>query len=106
MSRIGNKAVEIPDKVNVNVGDGGQVSVERPKGKLQWTLPREIKASVQDNRVSFVREAEARGVKALHGLSPSIVHDMVRGLSDGLSKTAGTRSSFLRETYLCSGNRR
>ena len=42
MSRIGNKAVEIPDKVKVNVGDGGQVSVEGPKGKLQWTLPREI----------------------------------------------------------------
>ena len=45
MSRIGNKAVEIPDKVKVNVGDGGQVSVEGPKGKLQWTLPREISAS-------------------------------------------------------------
>ena len=45
MSRIGNKAVEIPDKVKVNVGDGGQVSVEGPKGKLQWTLPREIRAS-------------------------------------------------------------
>ena len=43
MSRIGNKAVEIPDKVKVNVGDGGQVSVEGPKGKLQWTLPREIR---------------------------------------------------------------
>ena len=42
MSRIGNKAVEIPDKVKVNVGDRGQVSVEGPKGKLQWTLPREI----------------------------------------------------------------
>ena len=51
MSRIGNKAVEIPDKVKVNVSDGGPGSVEGPKGKLQWTLPREIKASVQDNRV-------------------------------------------------------
>ena len=66
MSRIGNKAVEIPDKVKVNVGDGGQVSVEGPKGKLQWTLPREIRASVQDNRVSVVREAETRSAKALH----------------------------------------
>jgi large subunit ribosomal protein L6 len=56
MSRIGNKAVEIPDKVKVNV-DGGQVSVEGPKGKMQWTLPRQIKASVADNRVSLVREA-------------------------------------------------
>jgi len=79
MSRIGNKAVEIPDKVKVNVGDGGQVSVEGPKGKMQWTLPREIKATVQDNRVSLVREAETRSAKALHGLSRSLVHNMVQG---------------------------
>src|SRR4029077_11468914 len=86
MSRIGNKAVEIPDKVKVNVGDGGQVSVEGPKGKLQWTLPREISASVQDNRVSIVREAETRSVKALHGLSRSLVHNMVLGVSEGFTK--------------------
>ena len=86
MSRIGNKAVEIPDKVKVNVGDGGQVSVEGPKGKLQWTLPREIRASVQDNRVSLVREAETRSAKALHGLSRSLVYNMVQGVSEGFTK--------------------
>jgi large subunit ribosomal protein L6 len=86
MSRIGNKAVEIPDKVKVNVGDGGQVTVEGPKGKLQWTLPREISASVQDNRVSVVREAETRSAKALHGLSRSLVHNMVLGVSEGFTK--------------------
>ena len=86
MSRIGNKTVEIPDKVKVNVGDGGQVSVEGPKGKLQWTLPREIKASVQDNRVSLAREAETRSVKALHGLSRSLVYNMVQGVSEGFTK--------------------
>src|SRR5437660_8759758 len=86
MSRIGNRAVEIPDKVKVNVGDGGQVSVEGPKGKMQWTLPRHIKASVANNRVSVVREAETRSVKALHGLSRSLVHNMVRGVSEGFTK--------------------
>src|SRR5260221_4429355 len=86
MSRIGNKAVEIPDKVKVNVGDGGQVSVEGPKGKLQWTLPCEIRASVQDNRVSVVREAETRSAKALHGLSRSLVHNMMLGVSEGFTK--------------------
>ena len=40
MSRIGNKAVEIPDKVKVNIDNKGAVSVEGPKGKLSWTLPR------------------------------------------------------------------
>src|SRR5436190_1651616 len=86
MSRIGKKAVEIPDKVKVNVGNGGQVSVEGPKGKLQWTLPREIRASVQDNRVSLVREAETRSAKALHGLSRSLVYNMVQGVSEGFTK--------------------
>jgi large subunit ribosomal protein L6 len=86
MSRIGNKAVEIPAKVKVNIADDGAVAVEGPKGKLQWTLPREIKATVQDNRVSLVREAETRSVKALHGLSRSLVHNMVQGVSEGFSK--------------------
>ena len=86
MSRIGNRAVEIPDKVKVNVDDAGTVSVEGPKGKLQWKLPRQIRASVKDNRVSLVREAETRSVKALHGLSRSLVHNMVQGVSEGFTK--------------------
>jgi len=86
MSRIGNKAVEIPDKVKVNIDDEGAVSVEGPKGNLQWKLPRDIRASVQDNRVAVVREAETRSVKALHGLSRSLVHNMVQGVSEGFTK--------------------
>jgi large subunit ribosomal protein L6 len=86
MSRIGNKAVEIPDKVKVNVDEEGAVSVEGPKGKLHWKLPRRIRASVQDNQVSLVREAESRSVKALHGLSRSLVHNMVQGVSEGFTK--------------------
>lgn len=86
MSRIGNKAVEIPAKVKVNIGADGAVGVEGPKGKLSWNLPRSIKGSVQDNRVSIVREAETRGVKALHGLSRSLVHNMVLGVSEGFTR--------------------
>jgi large subunit ribosomal protein L6 len=86
MSRIGNKAVEIPDKVKVKIDGEGAISVEGPKGKLHWKLPRDITASVQDNRVSLVREAETRGAKALHGLSRSLVHNMVQGVSEGFAK--------------------
>jgi large subunit ribosomal protein L6 len=86
MSRIGNKAVEIPDKVKVNIGADGAVAVEGPKGKLQWTLPREIKGTVKDNNISLVRDAETRSVKALHGLSRSLVNNMVHGVSQGFSK--------------------
>ena len=86
MSRIGNKPVEIPDKVKVNISDDGAVAVEGPKGKLNWNLPRNIKASIKDNRVSLVRGAETRSVKALHGLSRSLVHNMVQGVSEGFTK--------------------
>lgn len=86
MSRIGNKPVDIPDKVKVNVDTEGSISVEGPKGKLSWTLPREIKASVSDNRVSLAREAETRSVKALHGLSRALVNNMVQGVSEGFTK--------------------
>jgi ribosomal protein L6, bacterial type len=86
MSRIGNKPVEIPDKVKVNIGADGAVAVEGPKGKLSWNLPRNIKGSVKDNRVSIVRDAETRSVKALHGLSRSLVHNMVQGVSEGFTK--------------------
>jgi len=86
MSRIGKLAVEIPDKVKVNIGADGAVKVEGPKGNLSWTLPRDIKASVTDNRISVVREAETRSVKALHGLSRALINNMVRGVSEGFTK--------------------
>jgi len=86
MSRIGKKAVDIPEKVKVNIGQDGAVAVEGPKGKLNWQLPRGIKASVADNKVSLVREAETRSVKALHGLSRSLVNNMVEGVSNGFTK--------------------
>ena len=86
MSRIGNKTVDIPDKVKVDISPDGAVEVEGPKGKLNWQLPREIKATVTDNHISVVRGAETRSVKALHGLSRSLVHNMVEGVSAGFTK--------------------
>jgi large subunit ribosomal protein L6 len=86
MSRIGNKEIEIPDKVRVSIDNDGAVSVEGPRGKLNWKLPHDIRATVKDNRVSVKREAETRSVKALHGLSRSLVHNMVQGVSQGFTK--------------------
>jgi len=86
MSRIGNKPVEIPAKVKVNIDNSGKVAVEGPKGKLDWTLPKGIKANVADNGVSLVRSAETRSVKALHGLSRALINNMVVGVSEGFTK--------------------
>src|SRR5207247_7932358 len=86
MSRIGNKSIALPDKVKVNIGNDGAVAVEGPKGKLNWKLPRDISAKIENNRIMVARAAETRSVKALHGLSRSLVHNMVQGVSEGFSK--------------------
>src|SRR6516164_4662097 len=86
MSRIGNKVVEIPAKVKVQVDGNGAVSVEGPKGKLNWQLPRNITAKVENNHVSLARGVETRSVKALHGLSRALVNNMVHGVSEGFTK--------------------
>ena len=86
MSRIGNKPVGIPDKVKVNIDGSGRVAVEGPKGKLNWTLPKGIKANVAENEVSLARSAETRSVKALHGLSRALINNMVVGVSQGFTK--------------------
>jgi large subunit ribosomal protein L6 len=86
MSRIGKKAVEIPDKVKVQIDSEGAVAVEGPKGKLNWRLPRDISAKVENNNVTLARSGETRSVKALHGLSRALVNNMVEGVSKGFSK--------------------
>jgi large subunit ribosomal protein L6 len=86
MSRIGNKTIQIPDKVKVQIDNSGSVAVEGPKGKLNWKLPREISAKIEDNHVALARSAETRSVKALHGLSRALVNNMVEGVSKGFTK--------------------
>ena len=76
----------IPDKVKVNISNDGAVAVEGPKGKLSWRLPRDISAKIDNGKVTLARAAETRSVKALHGLSRSLVHNMVQGVSEGFSK--------------------
>ena len=87
MSRIGNKAIQIPDKVKVQIDGTGAVAVEGPKGKLNWKLPHDISAKVENNHVALGRSAETRSVKALHGLSRALVNNMVQGVSEGFSKS-------------------
>ena len=86
MSRIGKKIVELPPSVKVAVSPQGGVKVEGPKGKLEWTLPKQISARVDTAGVAVERSSEARTVRALHGLSRALVANMVTGVSAGFSK--------------------
>ena len=86
MSRIGKKPITLPEKVKLNVSGAGAINVEGPKGKLSWTLPHAIKARVEGASVLFDREGDTRQVRALHGLSRSLVSNMVTGVSTGFVK--------------------
>jgi len=87
VSRIGKKSIQLPDKVNVNVSSAGAVTVEGPRGKLNWSLPPQISLVVDGQQASLQRSAESRSVRALHGLSRSLVNNMVMGVSQGFQKT-------------------
>jgi len=86
MSRIGKKSIDLPATVKVAVSPEGGVKVEGPKGTLEWTLPKQIIARVENTAVHVERASEARGVRALHGLSRSLVANMVTGVSAGFVK--------------------
>ena len=86
MSRIGKKSIEIPEKVKMAVTDSGAIKVEGPKGKLEWVLPKQIKLRVEGKQAVLDRNTESRNVKALHGLSRSLIHNMVIGVSQGFQK--------------------
>jgi len=86
MSRIGKKAVLLPAKVTFAVTQEGAVSVEGPKGKLAWTLPKQIKARLDGANILVERESENRQVRALHGLSRALINNLVTGVSTGFRK--------------------
>src|SRR4051812_1524356 len=85
MSRIGKQPIAIPAKVKVEV-KGQQVSVEGPKGKLNWELPRRTSLKVENGIVLVSREGDDAQAKALHGLSRALVNNMVKGVSEGFVK--------------------
>ncbi len=85
MSRIGKQPVAIPPKVKVDI-KGDKVMVEGPKGKLNFQLPRRTSAKVDGTNVLVARQGDDAEAKALHGLSRSILNNMVKGVSDGFIK--------------------
>src|SRR5437762_9421572 len=85
MSRIGKQPVAIPAKVKVEV-KGQKIFVEGPKGKLDFELPRRTGAKIENGHVLVSRQGDDSEAKALHGLSRSIVNNMVKGVSEGFVK--------------------
>lgn len=83
MSRIGKNPISVPPKVKVQIGQGGEVSVEGPKGKLSWTLPKPVTARLDGDQVVVERRDDSRQSRAFHGLSRALLANMVRGVDEG-----------------------
>jgi large subunit ribosomal protein L6 len=82
MSRIGKQPIAIPAKVKVEV-KGQKVSVEGPKGKLNWELPGRTSLKVEGDKIIVSRAGEDSQAKALHGTSRSLINNMVKGVAEG-----------------------
>ncbi|MFV2083349.1 MULTISPECIES: 50S ribosomal protein L6 [Micromonosporaceae] len=93
MSRIGRKSIPVPAGVDVKI-DGQTITVKGPKGELSHVLPESITVErAEDGQLQINRANDERQAKELHGLSRTLVSNMVIGVTDGYRKTleiAGT----------------
>jgi large subunit ribosomal protein L6 len=86
MSRIGVKPIPVPKGVDVNLGTGNDVKVKGPKGELSQTFAPMLTITLEDGVLTVKRPNEDRDVKALHGLTRSLLNNMVVGVTDGYTK--------------------
>lgn len=87
MSRVGNMPIEVPAGVEIKLGEGNLISVKGPKGALERKLVEDIDVSVEDAQIIVSRRNEQKRQKSLHGLTRSLINNMVVGVVEGYSKT-------------------
>ncbi len=87
MSRIGKQPVPVPSGVKVQV-DRHTVKVEGPKGKLDWTFDRDLAVTVDEQAkvIRVERPSDSRRHKSLHGLTRSLIANMVQGVTEGYER--------------------
>ena len=85
MSRVGNKVINLPEGVNINV-NGSEVTVSGPKGTLTRTFSNLITVNVNDRVVSVTRANEEKHTKQLHGTTRALLNGMVEGVSQGFTR--------------------
>ena len=86
MSRIGRAPITVPAGVTVEVGEGNVVSVKGPKGEMVRTIRPEITVKVEGDTITLTRPSDVPTHRALHGLSRTMVANMIIGVTDGYSK--------------------
>ena len=86
MSRIGRMPIAIPAGVTVEVAENNKVTVKGPKGTLERVLPAEMEIKVNGFEVSVNRPNDLKKMKSLHGLTRTLINNMVVGVTDGYEK--------------------
>ena len=85
MSRVGRKTIELPSEVKVTI-EGNQVRVQGPRGTLTTRVPVPIRVELTDRELLAHRDSEDKPVKALHGLTRSLLANAVTGVTEGFRK--------------------
>lgn len=86
MSRIGRLPIAVPAGVTVEIAENNKVTVKGPKGTLERVLPEEMTIKLEDNQVVVTRPNDLKKMKSLHGLTRTLINNMVIGVVDGYQK--------------------
>ena len=86
MSRIGRMPITVPAGVDVKIGEGNVVTVKGPKGELTQALRPEMIITMEDGHIHVARPSEDKLHRSLHGLTRSLLNDMVVGVTQGFKK--------------------
>jgi large subunit ribosomal protein L6 len=91
MSRVGRMPIPVPQNVTVEIGKDNFVKVKGPKGELSRGLSRDMTIAQENGEVHITRPTEMRHHKSLHGLTRSLLNNMVVGVTDGFSRVLEIR---------------
>ena len=86
MSRIGRLPIDIPAGVEIKIEDNNKVTVKGPKGTLERVLPAEMDIKMEGSEVTVSRPNDLKKMKSLHGLTRTLINNMVIGVNEGFEK--------------------
>ena len=86
MSRIGKMPIAVPAGVTVDIAENNKVTVKGPKGTLERVLPSEMEIKVEGAEIVVTRPNDLKKMKSLHGLTRTLINNMVVGVTNGFEK--------------------
>ena len=86
MSRIGRMPIAVPAGVTVEIAENNKVTVKGPKGTLERVLPAEMEIKMEGNEIVVSRPNDLKKMKSLHGLTRTLINNMVVGVTEGYQK--------------------